>query len=254
MLWDLKLKVGHSSRTVKDCIRLGRDDITIRTALLEHRFIAGDATLAAGPGRQGCGPTCSATPAPNSSRPSWPNAPNGTSGRAASAMCWNRTSRRARAACATCRRCTGSANTCTACRRPKGWSRAGLLTREEYDTFARAEDFLWAVRCHLHYITGRATDQLTFDLQVEVAARMGYRDCGRAAGGRAFHAGLLPPRHPRGRTDPHLPDRAGGPPRQARGDADSAFCSRKKKVKAGLQAGAGPDRRRRTRRTSWPTS
>ncbi|MDZ4094915.1 MAG: [protein-PII] uridylyltransferase, partial [Paracoccaceae bacterium] len=55
---------------------------------------------------------------------------------------------------------------------------AGLLTREEYDTFTRAEDFLWAVRCHLHYITGRPVDQLTFDVQVEVAARMGYRDSG----------------------------------------------------------------------------
>ncbi len=47
LLWDLKLKVGHASRTVKDCIRLGREDITIRTALLEHRFIAGFEPLAA---------------------------------------------------------------------------------------------------------------------------------------------------------------------------------------------------------------
>ena len=46
MLWDLRLKVGHASRTVKDCLRLGRDDITIRTALLEHRFIAGYEPLA----------------------------------------------------------------------------------------------------------------------------------------------------------------------------------------------------------------
>ena len=38
------------------------------------------------------------------------------------------------------------------------------------------------MRCHLHYITGRPTDTLTFDLQVEVAARMGYRD---TAGRRA---------------------------------------------------------------------
>src|SRR5690606_3345172 len=46
MLWDLKLKVGHSSRTVQDCIRLGREDITIRTALLESRFVAGHQPLA----------------------------------------------------------------------------------------------------------------------------------------------------------------------------------------------------------------
>ncbi|MBL9048167.1 MAG: HD domain-containing protein, partial [Tabrizicola sp.] len=55
---------------------------------------------------------------------------------------------------------------------------AGLLSREEFDSFAQAEDFLWAVRCHLHYITKRPSDVLTFDLQVEVAARMGYRDLG----------------------------------------------------------------------------
>ena len=53
---------------------------------------------------------------------------------------------------------------------------AGLLTREEYDSFERAENFLWAARCHLHYIAKRPVDQLTFDMQVEVAARMGYRD------------------------------------------------------------------------------
>ncbi|MCU0901994.1 MAG: [protein-PII] uridylyltransferase, partial [Cypionkella sp.] len=47
ILWDLKLKVGHATRTVKDCLRLGREDITIRTALLEHRFIAGHEPLAA---------------------------------------------------------------------------------------------------------------------------------------------------------------------------------------------------------------
>ena len=42
ILWDLKLKVGHASRTVKDCLRLGREDYTIRTALLEHRYLIGD--------------------------------------------------------------------------------------------------------------------------------------------------------------------------------------------------------------------
>ncbi|MDG1430943.1 MAG: nucleotidyltransferase domain-containing protein, partial [Paracoccaceae bacterium] len=46
MLWDLRLKVGHASRTVKDCLRLGAEDFTIRTALLEQRYIAGDENLA----------------------------------------------------------------------------------------------------------------------------------------------------------------------------------------------------------------
>ena len=52
----------------------------------------------------------------------------------------------------------------------------GLFTPDEFKTFVEAEDFLWAVRSHLHLVTGRATEQLTFDMQVEVAARMGYED------------------------------------------------------------------------------
>ncbi|HEX2591189.1 MAG TPA: hypothetical protein VHL34_06820, partial [Rhizomicrobium sp.] len=42
MLWDLGLKVGHATRSVAECIRLSRQDITIRTALLEARFLWGD--------------------------------------------------------------------------------------------------------------------------------------------------------------------------------------------------------------------
>ena len=46
VLWDLKLKVGYAVRTVSDCIRLAREDITIRTNLLESRFLMGDGSLA----------------------------------------------------------------------------------------------------------------------------------------------------------------------------------------------------------------
>jgi [protein-PII] uridylyltransferase len=52
----------------------------------------------------------------------------------------------------------------------------GLLTQQEYRSFRRAETFFWAVRCHLHAITRRAEDRLTFDLQREVAARMNFCD------------------------------------------------------------------------------
>ena len=46
--------------------------------------------------------------------------------------------------------------------------------------FIRAFDFLWAVRCHLHFATGRPEERLTFDLQPEIARRMGYGDRGDA--------------------------------------------------------------------------
>ncbi|MDG1067720.1 MAG: [protein-PII] uridylyltransferase, partial [Sulfitobacter sp.] len=46
ILWDLKLKVGHSSRTIPDCVQLATEDYTIQTALLEHRYVCGDRALA----------------------------------------------------------------------------------------------------------------------------------------------------------------------------------------------------------------
>ena len=177
MLWDLKLKVGHASRTVKDCIRLGRDDITIRTALLEHRFIAGHQPLAAELAQKlwqdlfrNSGPEfIEAKLAERAARhlrqggqryvlePNVKEAKGGL--RDLQTLYWiGKYLHRVPSAA--------------------GLVGAGLLAREEYESFERAENFLWAARCHLHYITARATDQLTFDLQVEVAARMGYRDTG----------------------------------------------------------------------------
>ena len=124
MLWDLKLKVGHSSRTVKDCVRLGRDDITIRTALLEHRFIAGHEPLPTDLGDRLWSDLFRNT-GPEFIEAKLAERAERHRGRAGSAMCWSPTSRKARAGCATCRRCTGSASTCTACRRPRGWSPPG---------------------------------------------------------------------------------------------------------------------------------
>src|SRR5215211_4498886 len=45
VLWDLKLKVGHATRSVEECIREAKADMTIRTALLEARYLLGDETL-----------------------------------------------------------------------------------------------------------------------------------------------------------------------------------------------------------------
>src|SRR5947209_14702554 len=44
-LWDMGLKVGHATRSVDECIRQAKADMTIRTALLEARYLLGDAKL-----------------------------------------------------------------------------------------------------------------------------------------------------------------------------------------------------------------
>ena len=50
----------------------------------------------------------------------------------------------------------------------------GVFTRAEYNQFRKAEDFLWAVRCHMHFLTGKAEERLHFDIQREIAERLGY--------------------------------------------------------------------------------
>ena len=55
-----------------------------------------------------------------------------------------------------------------------------LFDKREVRLFIQAFDFLWAVRCHLHFVTGRPEERLSFDLQPELARRMGYGDRGDA--------------------------------------------------------------------------
>ncbi len=177
ILWDLHLKVGHSSRTVKDCLRLGKDDFTIRTALLEHRFLDGDRELAEELShelqrhlfRGTAAEFIEAKLAERSERHRKqggqrymvePNVKEGKGGlRDLQSLFW-------------------IAKYVHGVRDTEELVKLKLFSREEYDSLLEAENFLMAVRIHLHLITGRAMDKLTFDLQVEVAQAMGYTSHG----------------------------------------------------------------------------
>nr|WP_259919484.1 [protein-PII] uridylyltransferase [Jannaschia sp. M317] len=175
ILWDLKLKVGHSTRTVKECVRLGGEDITIRTALLEQRLICGDAPLAEtlqdtlwdGLFRKTAPEFIEAKLEERSERHRKqggqryllePNVKEAKGGlRDLQTLYWIAKYRYEVPTAA-------------------DLVRLGIFTSEEFTNFEAAERFLWCVRCHLHLIAGRAADVLSFDMQVEVAARMGYSD------------------------------------------------------------------------------
>jgi len=175
ILWDLHLKVGHASRTVKDCIRLGREDYTIRTALLEHRFILGHALLEH-----------------ELKSRLWSDLFRNTASEFIEAKLAERAERHRKQGG---QRYMVEPNV----KEGKGGLRdlhslfwidkyihqvqdaadlvgMNVFRQDEYDAFLEAQNFLLAVRCHLHLLTGRAQDQLTFDLQVEVASAMGYSD------------------------------------------------------------------------------
>ncbi|MEM1076210.1 MAG: [protein-PII] uridylyltransferase, partial [Pseudomonadota bacterium] len=174
ILWDLKLKVGHASRTIKDCLRLGASDFTIQTAMLEHRYLAGDAALAKTFGDRLRNDLFSGSgkafiEAKLSERETRhrkygqryvvePNVKEGKGGlRDLQSLYW------------IAKYIHGVDDT-------QELVRLGVFTQDEYRSFVAAEDFIWAVRGHLHLLSGRATEQLSFDFQVSVAETMGYED------------------------------------------------------------------------------
>lgn len=174
ILWDLKLKVGHASRTVKECLRLGAEDFTIRTSLLEQRFLVGDVALAqklsqrlrtdlfAGSGREFVEAKLSERATRHRKYGQRyvvePNVKEGKGGlRDLQSLFW-------------------IAKYLHNVKNAADLVGLGVFTKEEFHGFVAAEDFLWAVRGHLHLINNRASEQLTFDTQVMVAEAMGYKD------------------------------------------------------------------------------
>jgi [protein-PII] uridylyltransferase len=174
-LWDLNLKVGQSSRSLDETVKMALEDSTIRTALLESRFIWGDQDIYQAASARFWAEVAAKT-APEFIRLKMaerearhkrmgdsryvvePNIKDGKGGlRDLHTLYWiGKYIHRVR----TASELVG----------------VGLLTKQEYGRFRKAENFLWAVRCHMHDITGRAEDRLTFDLQREVAERMHFAD------------------------------------------------------------------------------
>ena len=178
-LWDLGFKVGHASRTIDECLKLSREDFTIRTSILEARRLTGDEKLAG-----------------ELVERFRKEVVKGTGAEFVAAKLKERDERHARAGAS---RYMVEPNV----KEGKGGLRdlntlfwiaqylhpgeslekvmhLEIFDRREVRTFIQALDFLWAVRCHLHFATGRPEERLSFDLQPEIARRMGYGDRGDA--------------------------------------------------------------------------
>lgn len=59
---------------------------------------------------------------------------------------------------------------------PEALTKKKILTKAEAKTLQQALHFFWTVRCHLHLISERAVDRLSFEIQPLIAERMGYTD------------------------------------------------------------------------------
>ena len=172
-LWDMGLKVGHATRTVEECIRQAKADMTIRTALLEARYLFGNLKLYGELTArfdkeivQDSAPEFVAAKlaereerhrrAGQSRYLVEPNVKDGKGGlRDLHTLFW-------------------IAKYVYRVREPEGLIARGVFDRDEYKMFRRCEDFLWSVRCNMHFLTGRAEERLSFDIQRDIAVRLGY--------------------------------------------------------------------------------
>ncbi len=174
-LWDLGLKVGHATRSLDDLVRMAKSDITIRTALLESRFVWGDQALydeavtrfrrdvVAGTARAFTAEKLAEREARHlkmgdSRYVVEPNLKEGKGGlRDLHTLFW-------------------IGKYLHQVDHVAELVDKGLLTAPELRQFRRAENFLWAVRINLHDIAGRAEERLTFDTQRELAGRLRYAE------------------------------------------------------------------------------
>lgn len=172
-LWDMGLKVGHATRSIDESIRQARGDMTIRTAILETRFLTGDQALydelvARFDGEVVQGTAAEFVTAKLAEREERhrragqsrylvePNVKDGKGGlRDLHTLFW-------------------IAKYVYRVRDTGELVERGVFDAQEYRTFRRCEDFLWSVRCNIHFISGRPEERLSFDLQRDIAIRLGY--------------------------------------------------------------------------------
>jgi [protein-PII] uridylyltransferase len=229
-LWDLGLKVGHATRSIPECLKEAKADVTIRTSLLDARCLSGDRALFADfqkAFRADCaadGPAdyIAAKQAERAARHRRfgetpfmvePNVKEGRGGlRDLQTLYW--LSRYVFNTFAMSELVGKDA--------PGG----GILTETEARACKRAWEYLWTVRFHLHYVAGRAEERLTFDFQPVIGARMGYTKHGRQDGVERFmrHYFLVVREVARvtGVLEPALIRAALGPPAIAR-ETDAAL-------------------------------
>ncbi len=175
MLWDLGQKVGHAVRTMDECLAMAKTDMTIRTATLESRYLVGDREIFDTLGQRfkkeiiaGTGPEfIDAKLAERDVRHESlgntryvvePNIKDGKGGlRDLNTLFW-------------------IGKYFYSVKENRELVAKGVFSQSELRVFEKAEDFLWSVRCHLHFVTGRAEEKLHFDMQPELARRLGFAD------------------------------------------------------------------------------
>jgi [protein-PII] uridylyltransferase len=187
LLWQMDWKLGHAVRDSKEVLATAAEDISVRTAFMESRWIWGDQPLFDEARRRfdevfvqrQDKDFVAAKMAERDERHRKmgdsrylvePNVKDGKGGlRDLQTLGWIG------------KQALGIENNA-------GFVEQGIFSEPEYRRFERAERFFWAVRCHLHFAAGRAEERLGFDYQRQIADRMHYAERpGKSAVERFMH-------------------------------------------------------------------
>jgi len=172
--WDIGLEVGHSVRTLKDCVREAKNDLTVATNLMESRLLDGDADLFEHMRElthaSRIWPSKKFFPAKLAEQQERhrhfddtaynlePNIKEGPGGlRDIQTIAW------------VTQRHFDTTSLHELVERE-------FLREDEYRALLAGRNFLWRVRCGLHYAAGRREDRLLFDHQRALAQQFGYTD------------------------------------------------------------------------------
>ena len=185
LLWDLGFEVGHSARTIGECIEEARKDMRSRTAMMEVRYLAGDYRLfgrfekafeRALMGRHALTFIQrkieerqrrheKAGMSVNLLEPNIKESPGGL--RDVHTVGWVLRAWRGKSSL-------------------EGLLEGGILSQHDYRLFEEALDFLWRIRNDLHFSAGKRHDTLEHDIKPRIAEQLGYRDADGELGVERF--------------------------------------------------------------------
>ncbi|MFZ0569388.1 MAG: [protein-PII] uridylyltransferase [Rhodomicrobium sp.] len=172
-LWDLGFKVGHATRTIDQTMKAAKEDMTVRTTLLDARFLYGESTLF------------------NEMRARFvTGVVQGTQREFIAAKLEEREQRLKRAGMSRYRvepnikegkgglRDLNMLHWFAVYLNPNEHREPerGIFAPDEAAVFNHCEAFLWTIRCYLHFLAGKAEERLTFDLQPDMAKLLRYHD------------------------------------------------------------------------------
>ena len=178
-LWDMRLDVGYSVRTLLDCQEMASSDMTVKTALLDSRFLIGSRPLFTNYQKM----LLTQILAKGSDafiREKVEEMKKRREKYGSSVYLLEPNIKEGEGALRDLHTALWVVKIKYKITQPRELIMKGVMSEEELAAFNESLGYLWRIRNELHYLAGRKNDQLTFDAQIKLARFFGYADKGKS--------------------------------------------------------------------------